>query len=145
MNTTSTLATGKAPWHLWVVGIVALLWYASGAYTIFMAQAGKLPNLSEDEIAYYAAQPAWLVILTDIALLAGIAGAAALLLRRRAAVWLFAISFAATVIANAYDLASGAARALADAGALIVTCLILVIGLLLVLYSRAMARRGAIR
>jgi hypothetical protein len=32
-------AVGKTPWHVWVVGIVALLWNASGAYTIVMAEA----------------------------------------------------------------------------------------------------------
>jgi hypothetical protein len=74
------------PWHLWVVGAVALLWYASGAYTIMMAQAGKLASLSAEEVEHYASQPLWFVIVTDIALLSAVGAAIALLLRNRAAV-----------------------------------------------------------
>jgi len=46
----------RTPWHLWVVAILTLIWNGSGAYTIMMAQAGRLPNLAADEAAYYAAQ-----------------------------------------------------------------------------------------
>jgi hypothetical protein len=78
------MSTGKAPWHLWFIGILALLWNASGAYTILMAQAGKLTGLSLEEAAYYAAQPQWFVVVTEIALFGAIAAAIALLMRSRA-------------------------------------------------------------
>ena len=54
-----------------VVGALALLWNGAGAYTIMMAQAGKLADISAEEAAYYAAQaihkpvttwPDWLVL-----------------------------------------------------------------------------------
>ena len=47
----------KAPWHLWVVGLLSLLWNASGAYTIMSAQSGAAMDMDASEIAYYAAQP----------------------------------------------------------------------------------------
>jgi hypothetical protein len=134
----------KAPWHLWVVGIVALLWNASGAYTIMMAQAGKLAGLSAEEAAYYAAQPLWFVVTTDIALLSAIAAALALLLRSRAAMWLFAVSVVAILVTDGYDLASGASRAIVSTGALIVTAFILVIAILELVYARAMTIRGVL-
>jgi hypothetical protein len=93
------MSTGKAPWHLWFIGILALLWNASGAYTILMAQAGKLTGLSLEEAAYYAAQPQWFVVVTEIALFGAIAAAIALLMRSRFAVHLFALSLACIVIA----------------------------------------------
>ena len=71
-SSTNPLSTHKAPWHLWLVGVLALLWNGSGAYTIFMAQAGRL-SVSPDEAAYYAAQAAWFVVLTDAALVSAIA------------------------------------------------------------------------
>jgi len=135
----------KTPWHVFVVGILALLWNASGAYTILMAQAGRLPDLTPDEAAYYAAQPVWLVIATDISLLAAIAGAVALLLRRRAAAWLFALSFVSIIVTNVYDLAAGTSRALANRTAAIVTALIVVIAILELAYARTMAKRGALK
>src|SRR5215216_6893443 len=84
--------TGRTPWHVWVTAILALLWYGSGAYTIIMAQLGQLAGLSVDETTYYAAQPSWFVLSTRIALFAALSAVTALLLRRRAAVWLSALS-----------------------------------------------------
>lgn len=135
----------KAPWHLWAVAILSLLWNGSGAWTIMMAQAGRLPGVSADEAAYYAAQPLWFVIVTDIALIAPLLAALLLLLRNRFAVWLFALSLAAILVANAYDLATGSSRALANQSAMIVTGLIVVLAALQLLYAWAMKRRGVLR
>jgi hypothetical protein len=132
----------KTPWHIWAVGILTLLWNGSGAYTIMMAQAGRLANINADEAAYYAAQPSWFVVATDIALAAAVAAGAALLLRRRAAVWLFALSLSAIVVTNAYDLAAGISRTLVSRGALVVTLIIVTIAVLQLLYSWTMQRRA---
>lgn len=135
----------RAPWHLWVVGVAALLWNASGAFTIFLAQAGRLAGISADEAAYYAAQPLWFIVITDVALLAATAGAIALLLRSRMAVWLFAASLAAIAVTHAFDLYMGTSRALANSGAMIVTVIIAVIAVLELLYARTLRSRGILR
>lgn len=135
----------QAPWHLRVVAIVALLWNAAGAYTIMMAQAGRLPDLEPGEVAYYAAQPMWFVVATDIALAGAVAAAIALLLRSRLAVSLFAISLVAIVITNAYDLLAGASRALVSRGALIVTIVIVLIAIVELAYAWSMKRRAILR
>lgn len=140
-----TSAKRKAPWHLWVLAGLVLLWNASGAYTIVMARAGRLSGLSADEAAYYAAQPFWFEILVDIALFAPIAGAVALLLRHRSAVWLFGLSLAAVLISDIYDLAAGTSRAFASNMAMIVTGLIALIALLQLLYAQAMKKREVLR
>lgn len=129
------------PWHVWVVAILALLWNGSGAYTIMMAQSGRLPDMSVDERAYYAAQPSWFVVATDIALLAALAGAAALLLRSRTAAGLFAASLVAIFVTNAYDLAAGTSRVLVSRGALVVTVVIAVIAILELAYAWAINKR----
>jgi hypothetical protein len=135
----------RTPWHLWAVAILTLLWNGSGAVTIVMAQAGRLPGLSADEAAWYAAQPLWLVISTDIAIFAPIAAAIALLVRSQLAVWLFALSLALIFVNNIYELATGASRALVNPGALIVTAIIVVIAILQFVYSKAMRNRGVLR
>jgi hypothetical protein len=135
----------KTPWHVWTVGILTLLWDGSGAYTIMMAQAGRLPGISADEAAYYAAQPSWFVVATDIALLAAVAAGAALLLRHRAAAWLFALSLIAIAVTNAYDLAAGSSRVLVDQGALAVTLIIAVIAVLQLVYAWTMKRRTVLK
>ncbi|HZF31899.1 MAG TPA: hypothetical protein VE907_22470 [Gammaproteobacteria bacterium] len=131
----------RMPWHVWVVAILALLWNGSGAYTIMMAQSGRLPDMSVDERAYYAAQPSWFVVATDIALLAALAGAAALLLRSRTAAGLFAASLVAIFVTNAYDLAAGTSRVLVSRGALVVTVIIAVIAILELAYGWAINKR----
>lgn len=133
------------PVHLWVVGVLSLLWNAAGAYTIIMAQAGKLPTMNPDEIAYYEAQSAWFVIVTDIALVSAIVAAISLLLRSRAAVEMYLLSFIAIVITNTYDLVAGTSRAFANHGALVVTGIIVLLALLQFYYSRKMLKRKVLR
>ena len=144
MSTVSTPAI-KTPWHLWVVAVLTLLWDGSGAYTIMMAQAGKLATLTPDEAAYYAAQPLWFVVTTDIGLVSALAAAIALLLRSRMAVWLFALSLVLILFNDIYDLIAGTSRVLVSQGALIVTVIIAVIAVLQVLYAVAMRKRAVLK
>lgn len=135
----------RTPWHLWLVGILSLLWNASGAYTIISAQQGMLVGVSEDEAAYYAAQAPWFVAVTDIALLTGIVGALALLFRSRFAVPLFALSLIAIVVTNGYDLMMGTSRMFTNTTTIFVTCLIWALAALQLWYAAAMRRRGVLR
>ena len=134
----------KTPWHVWVVAILTLLWNGAGTYTIMMAQAGRVPDLSADEAAYYAGQPFWFVIATDIALLSAVAAAVALLLRSRIAAWLFALSLMAIILNNAYDLVAGTSLVLVDRGWLILTVIIAVTAALQLAYAWAMKKRGVL-
>jgi hypothetical protein len=134
----------KTPWHVWLIGALTLLWNGSGAVTIMLAQAGRLPNIDADEAAYYAAQPSWFVVSTDIALVAAVAAGVALLLRHRWAVWLFALSVSAIFVNNAYELAAGASRTLVDRGAAIVTAIIVAIAILQLAYAWAMKKRAVL-
>jgi hypothetical protein len=135
----------EAPWHLWVVAIMALLWNAAGAYTIMMAQAGRLYDLEPGEAAYYAEQPQWFVVLTDIALVAAIGASVALLFRKKSAVWMFALCLIAIVMTNGYEFATGTSRALVHGAALIVTAIILLTGMFELAYSWAMTRRRILK
>jgi|SRR5262245_3080232 len=134
----------KRPWHLWAVAALTLLWNGSGAVTIMMAQAGGLADTEPKEAAYYAAQPLWFALSTDVALLAPLAAAVALLLRSRASVWLFLVSLLAVLGNGAYDLAAGTSLALVDRGWLILTLVIAVIAALQLAYAWAMKKRGVL-
>lgn len=135
----------KRPWHLWVVAILTFLWNGSGAYTILMAQAGRLSNVDAQETAYYSAQPTWFVIVTDITLVLPLAAAIALLMGSRSAVVLFALSVIAIIVNNAYEFAAGTSLAVADRGWLILTAIIVVIAILQLAYAWAMRNRGVLR
>jgi hypothetical protein len=141
----SAIPDRKTPWHLWAVGILALLWNGSGAYTIIMAQAGRLADVGPEEAAYYAAQPLWLVIWTDVALFAGIAAAVALLLRSRTAVWLFGLALVLIILGDIYDVAAGTSLVLVARNWLVLTLIIIAIAILQFLYAWAMRRRMVLR
>jgi hypothetical protein len=141
---TISVQHANRPWHLWLVAVLTFLWDGSGALTILLAQAGRLPNISAGEAAYYAAQPAWFVATTDIALLAALAAAVALLMRSKAAAGLFALSLVAILVTNGYDLVAGTSRAFSSTGALVVTFIIVIAAILQLVYAWAMNRRNVL-
>jgi hypothetical protein len=110
-----------------------------------MAQAGRLYDLEPGEAAYYAAQPLWFVVLTDIALVAAIAAALTLLSRKSIAVWLFALSLGAIFITNGYEFAAATSRAYVNRAALIVTVIIILIAIFELAYAWAMKRRTVLK
>ena len=138
---TKSIQKRKAPWHLWVVAILTLIWNGLGAYTVMMAQAGKLAGMDATEAAYYASKPLWFVVMTDVALLLPVAAAIALLFRSRFAVWLFAAGLIVLVGNNIYDFVAGTSLARGDQGWLVLTTITLLIAALQVWYSRAMRSR----
>ena len=138
-------ATAKAPWHLWVVGILSLLWNASGAYVIMSAQSGSVMDMDPHEVAYYAAQAPWFVAAVDVAVVAPALAAVALLLRSRWAVHLYGLSIAAIVVTGAYDIAQGTALLLQDQGWLILECVTVGLAIVQLVYAMAMRSRGVLR
>jgi hypothetical protein len=132
----------RAPLHFWAVGILSLLWNVWGAYIALSAQSGRLPNLRAEDQAYFDAQPLWLVIGVDAALLAGIAGAVALLLQHRVAIRLYAAQFVVIVFANLYELAIGISPMLDGSGSVAVSLVLLAIMGLQAVYAAKMRRRG---
>lgn len=135
----------RAPWHLWVVAILTLLWNGAGAATIAMAQAGMRLDMDPHEVAYYANQPRWFVLTTSLATALPVAAAVALLLRNRAAAWLFALALAAIVFNNVYDVAAGTSLTLADEGWRNLTIVLLIVALLQFAYAWTMRKRGVLR
>ena len=88
----------RTPWHLWVVGVVALLWNAMGCldYTMTQMQGDAwLANMDPTELqmAYFHAMPAWTDAAWAILVWGGVLGAILLLLRRKLAVPVFVASF----------------------------------------------------
>jgi len=141
---TENANSGAAPWHIWVVGVLSLVWYCSGAYPILMAQYATMPELAADELAYYAAKPVYLELAAVIAFAGGIAGSIGLLLKKRWAVPAFLILLVAVLAQNLAELANGTSRAFDNQAAMIVTIVIALIALLNWIYARAMKRRGVL-
>ena len=137
------------PWHLWLVGVLALLWNGIGAFDYVMTEtrnASYMSSFTPEQLAYFYGFPAWVVAAWALSVWGGVLGSVLILLRRRWAVPVFVVSLAtmaATFVYN-YVLTDGLAI-MGDVGGLAFSALIVVIGIALLLYARRLARTGVLR
>lgn len=108
-DTTPTASGGGAPWHLWAVGIISLLWNGYGAYDFIMTNTQgeaymRSAGMSDDMIAYFMTMPTWMFGAWIAGVWGAVLGSIALLLRKRWAVWLFAVSMVGAGISLVYGL-----------------------------------------
>lgn len=87
----------SAPWHLWAIGTIGLLWNAFGCYDYVMSKLSPDTYFAEtglgpDMVAYMAAFPAWLTAFWALGVWGSLAGSILLLARSRLAVPAFALS-----------------------------------------------------
>lgn len=140
----------KTPLHLWIVGILALLWNAGGAFDYVMMQtqnSAYLAKMKPEQAAFFDSFPTWAHATWAIAVWGGVLGAICLLIRSRWAGSVFAISFFAMMATTFHNmvLAEPSALDLMGKGALIMSGVIVVIAVFLIFYARAMGRRGVLR
>lgn len=140
----------KAPIHLWIIGVVTLLWNSGGIFDFVMINsrnAGYISKLTPDQLAYFTSFPAWMTVVWGIASFGALLGSLLLLMRSRHAVLVFTLSFLGMIVTLFYGyILSGSSRIeMMGLIAAIFTAVIVLVGLLLVLYSRAMRQRGVLR
>lgn len=84
----------KAPWHLWAVGIITLLWNAVGITSYLMTELGKLEALgmTPEQIAYFDSFPAWAIAVWALGVWGAFFGSLLLLFRSRHAVTALIVS-----------------------------------------------------
>lgn len=140
----------KAPWHLWVVGGLSLLWNFGGIYDYLMSQfevESYLGAMTPEQRAYFDGFPTWAVVFWALGVWGAFVGSVLLLLRSRYAASAFAISLIGLLVNTAQLFASQGAGAvdLMGRGALAFTALLIVVALGLFFYARAMGRKGVLR
>ena len=138
----------KTPVHLWIVGAVALLWNAVGAFDYVATQMrleGYMSQFSQEQLEYFYGFPAWAVAAWATAVWFALFGSVALLLRRRLAYLLFTISLLAMLLSTFHSFVLSEGAAMMGSGGVVFSGLIFIIALLLVWYSKAMTRRGVLR
>lgn len=91
----------KPPLWFFVVAVIALLWNAAGLMAVvadLRLSAADIAALSPDQQAMYAARPGWSVVGSVLAVGAGTLGCLLLLLRKRLAAAVFALSLVGVVV-----------------------------------------------
>ncbi len=103
----ATTAHERTPAHLWIVGLLALLWNAFGCYDYLMTETANeayLANFPADMVAYANSLPAWTTGFWALGVWGGLIGAVLLLMRSRYSVWTFALSLIGAVVGLGYQM-----------------------------------------
>jgi hypothetical protein len=140
--------TGKAPRHLWIAGILAVLWNAIGAFDYSATQLrleSYMSQFTPEQLEYFYGFPAWAVAAWAIAVWSSLLGSFALLLRKAWAAWLFALALAGMAVTTLYNFVLTDGAAMMGSGAAAFSAVIWAIALFLFFYARAMAGRGVLR
>lgn len=144
----STDTDTPTPWHLWVVGILGLLWNSVGAFDYLMTETKNeayMSRFTPEQLEFFYGFPTWVVALWALAVWGGVLGAVLLLMRRRWAVPVFLVSFLSMILTTIhnYVIEDGLA-VMGGPGPLLFSAVIFVVAVLLLLYARAMERRGVL-
>ena len=150
MTTVDDAPRAGAPWHLWAVGVLGLLWNSFGAYDYFCSHTKgdaymRQMGMTEPQIAYFHAMPAWMTAVWAVGVWGAVLGTILLLFRSR---WAFHVYVASLVgfllsLVYAYLLSDGAS--VMGQQTSIMNLVILAGCLFFVWYSRLMAKRGVLR
>ena len=138
----------KAPAHLWVVGVLSLLWNAMGAFDYLATKLRLDFYMSQFEpyqLEYFYGLPPWFSIFWALGVWGALLGSIALLMRKRWAIGLFAISLLGMVVGSVYTLFLSDGMEVMGTGGAIFSAVIFVVGVLLLVYARRMAAKGVLR
>lgn len=135
----------KAPWHLPVIGAIAVLWGLLGVFdllamiTRFAPYMNQMPDLTRE---FLYDLPIGVIALRAIAVFATLAGAVYIIRKRLLAVRILALGATATILGIGFSFAGGAP----DDGTLhAVSVFTIVVSVLLLYYAQTWAKFGVLR
>jgi hypothetical protein len=147
---TLTNAAVRAPWHLWVVGVIAVLFNAIGVFdfVMSMAQGAKYQasaGMTPAQIAYYQQMPGWMTGVWAVGVFGAFLASIFLLMRRKTAFGLFVVSLAAFLVDLLYMYVLSNGRDVIGRQMATVNVVILALLAFFTWYAGAMGKRGVLR
>lgn len=138
------------PWHLWVVGVLSLLWNAFGATDFVMTMLNRdawfdMMGVTADQAAMMEAMPAWTYAAWFAGTWGAFLGSLALLLRSRWAVQLFWVSLIGLLASLVYSYALSDAGSSMGQQGMIMYAFITAAAVFFICYAGMMAKRGVLR
>ncbi len=145
-----TEAHSKTPWHIWVVGVAAVLFNAVGAFDYVMSKiqgaeymsAGGMTAAQIDFIQNY---PMWMNVVWPTGVWTAFAASILILLRRKIALPLFIISLAAFLLNQLYIQVLSNGGDILGPSMGIISVVITSELVALIWYTRVQTRRGVLR
>jgi len=140
----------KTPWHLWLVGVLGLLWNGFGATDFAMSVIQgdawyRMNGMNEAQIAHMHSYPAWMYVVWFAGTWGALIGAGLLLLRSRFAVHAFAISLLGFVMSLVYAYLLSHTPPEAEAHMGMMHSIIFVGCVFFLWYAWTMAKKGVLR
>jgi hypothetical protein len=140
-------ARSKTPVHLWIVGVLSLLWNLMGAFD-YLATKLKLEfymsQFTEQQLAYFYGFPKLMTACWAFGVWGALAGSIGLLLRKKWAVWAFVVSCAGMVFTTIYNFGMTNGAEIMGSEGVIFTVVIWVVALFLLWYSWSQAKKGVL-
>lgn len=140
-------ARPKTPVHLWIIGVLSLLWNSMGAFDYVATQFKMnfyMSQFTPEQLAYFYGFPAWAVAGWAFGVWGAVAGSIGLLLRKKWSIWAFAVSLAGMLVSSIYTLGLSDGAQMMGTGAVIFSVVIWAVAIFLLVYARAMANRGVL-
>lgn len=133
------------PKSFWIVAVLALLWNLLGL-AMFFAQVTMTPEavaaLSAAQREVYQATPAWINGAYALAVIGGVLGGIGLLLRRRWAMAMFALSLVALLVQVVATYLLTPAWTAMGASSIAFPVMLIIIAAAFLVYARRAAARG---
>ena len=148
MSETPEVRGPATPRHLWVVGVIALLWNAGGAMDYIMTETRNeayMSSFTPEQLEFFYGFPTWVVAAWAIAVWGGVIGSVLLLARKRYAVQVFLVSLTAMVITTIHNyVLSNGLEVVGAPLTLVFTAAIFLGAVGLFVYARRMHERGVL-
>ena len=140
----------KTPWHIWLVGLIAVLFNAIGVFdfVMTMAQGAEYQasaGMTPDQIAHYQQMPGWMMVVWAVGVFGAFLASILLLMRRKQALPVFLLSLAAFVVSLLYTYVFTNGGALMGPQMAITSAVIAVLLAFFSWYSRLMTVRRVLR
>ena len=142
----------RAPAHLWVVGLLSLLWNAFGGYDYIMTRlrdADYLGSMGVDAnvmLAYFDSMPIWAEFGWGLGVWASVLGSVLLLMRSRYAVHAFVASLIGMAVSFGWSFTNSATPAEMKQGMMQYMPLVIVaVGVAQLWYASRQRKAGVLR
>ncbi len=145
-----TNTSNITPRHLWIVGVLSLLWNSIGALDYVMTQTKNKAymaagNFSQAQLDYFYSLPTWMILAWATAIWASMLGSVLLLFKRKLSAPVFLVSLIGVVLSNVYNYGlSNGYEILGGASAAAFSATIFLIAVALYLYARKMSHKGVL-
>ena len=129
----------------WIISVIALVWNGTGVFmylsSVYMSEEA-FAQMSEAEQSLYENIPAWVTGAFAIAVFAGFLGSIGLLLRKKWAAPLFALSLVTIIIQQVYNQLVAKLYSVAGTGTIFFSAMLVLIAVALYMYARSWSAKG---